>query len=956
MVSRATKGTSQPHMSLGQRAMRGATREAKKRSGGSPPPPGAKKPKNQKAFPETSEINQPAGAAGQLKKQPVPSNGRRSSKRPSPTGFDAVGRRLKVYWPARKQWLEGIVTDFNEKEGTHYVKYDSGDEQWLTLKAKEDNRRLKWVDDQPLSSVLSGEADGNRTEAEQLSADSCRQEQAASYSSGVAPGGSTEGADPPAAANGAQFPGSHPHLRARDCGAVLAEAAEASATSNAPKKLAKPGADMVSGAAGEGRRNEVPSSCPSGAAEVCKDPDPKPGAGTIQGSDGTTRPSDGASEVEFASEAEIRAKAELAWLKTYEAVNKAVRMIQLTREGAPGDMAATPKPSSTPSPPSGLSSPTGRKAASTRNKPTNGGMEAAFRARVSVFWPGDKVYYKGRIMDFNKEKNMHCVHYDDNEEEWLNLSEEYFRWLGPRTRSGGYSHLQQMAMMSLGPEGFVAATADRLVAQIKQGHLEGPTAAHAVGWRLGILWEADGNFYEGEVLSYNPKTHKHHILFQDGEDEWVYLSKEVKCWKSRGRGPSRPAGLPAGEEAPKGRVAIGWRIGVYWKEDHSFYNGEIRGYDSATGKHHIHYDDNEDEYISLSTEKVKWMVPPGDQEPKPGPRRRNRSNYGRPVKKLNLDSVSMMGGTGRHDEPAAGGDARLAAQLRQNPSGDSDPAQRVAPGSAEQPSGVPQGGMPLAQPPPGGPCGADPRAGDGALSRRLRLKGCLPVAKGRRERMPAADVIQLTILSSGQQQREAVPRAAADAVDCGHGTGDGAGSLDVLKRMLWRVGAGRASLQKGIPVGSEACRREGCRVAEAPFARDSSREPVLPLSMQLPKAQPQNLQEHISAHTPRADLVRGEGDAAVSPALPTPTAFQLDELGSPPNGGHSPWFRRAAGAKNRPPIKPPFPSGSEGLPLAHEPHETVHASNLQPFSQPSISGSQGRDDEPHNRSSVQLPQ
>lgn len=81
-------------------------------------------------------------------------------------------------------------------------------------------------------------------------------------------------------------------------------------------------------------------------------------------------------------------------------------------------------------------------------------------------------------------------------------------------------------------------------------------------------------------------------------------------------------------DAPRGRAAIGWRVGVYWKDDAVFYPGEIRGYDSATGKHHIHYDDNEDEHISLSTEKIKWIVPPGVPERKESHRRKQRGASG----------------------------------------------------------------------------------------------------------------------------------------------------------------------------------------------------------------------------------------------------------------------------------------------------------------------------------------
>lgn len=47
----------------------------------------------------------------------------------------------------------------------------------------------------------------------------------------------------------------------------------------------------------------------------------------------------------------------------------------------------------------------------------------------------------------------------------------------------------------------------------------------------------------------------------------------------------------AGTALPKGRAAIGWRIGVYWRDDAVFYAAEIIGFDTGTGRHQVLYDD-----------------------------------------------------------------------------------------------------------------------------------------------------------------------------------------------------------------------------------------------------------------------------------------------------------------------------------------------------------------------------
>ena len=52
-------------------------------------------------------------------------------------------------------------------------------------------------------------------------------------------------------------------------------------------------------------------------------------------------------------------------------------------------------------------------------------------------------------------------------------------------------------------------------------------------------------------------------------------------------------GACIGEAIPKGKAALGWRIGVYWKDDQKFYNGEVESFETATGRHVILYDDGE---------------------------------------------------------------------------------------------------------------------------------------------------------------------------------------------------------------------------------------------------------------------------------------------------------------------------------------------------------------------------
>lgn len=64
----------------------------------------------------------------------------------------------------------------------------------------------------------------------------------------------------------------------------------------------------------------------------------------------------------------------------------------------------------------------------------------------------------------------------------------------------------------------------------------------AVGWRIKLFWGADGAWYEAEVLSYDDHKHRHHVLYLDGEEEWVALNQEMVVWLKASRHGAVSAG------------------------------------------------------------------------------------------------------------------------------------------------------------------------------------------------------------------------------------------------------------------------------------------------------------------------------------------------------------------------------------------------------------------------------
>ncbi|KAF7830221.1 Histone-lysine N-methyltransferase TRX1 [Senna tora] len=49
--------------------------------------------------------------------------------------------------------------------------------------------------------------------------------------------------------------------------------------------------------------------------------------------------------------------------------------------------------------------------------------------RIKVFWPLDQSWYFGLINDYDKEKKLHHIKYDDRDEEWIDLQTERFKLL-----------------------------------------------------------------------------------------------------------------------------------------------------------------------------------------------------------------------------------------------------------------------------------------------------------------------------------------------------------------------------------------------------------------------------------------------------------------------------------------------------------------------------------------------
>ena len=73
----------------------------------------------------------------------------------------------------------------------------------------------------------------------------------------------------------------------------------------------------------------------------------------------------------------------------------------------------------------------------------------------------------------------------------------------------------------------------------------GPQGEAALGWVVSVCCMADNQCHEGQLIAYKSETDQHHILYLDGEDEWLKLGQESMTWIRRLDRPSH-AGLDPG--------------------------------------------------------------------------------------------------------------------------------------------------------------------------------------------------------------------------------------------------------------------------------------------------------------------------------------------------------------------------------------------------------------------------
>ena len=211
--------------------------------------------------------------------------------------------------------------------------------------------------------------------------------------------------------------------------------------------------------------------------------------------------------------------------------------------------------------------------------------EACVGLTVSIWWRSCASLFHGQVMEFDPQTGKHKVQYEDGDVKWLDLAKDWVIYPPPEAA----------------PE-VAAEPAD-------------PEGAAAVGWKVGVWWEADACFYYGVVQAFDAAAGAHEVLYDDGVTEQVrfedqdmeFVGPAAGKGKGKGKGKKRAQAAP-----PAGAGAVGWQVGVWWDDDGRFYNGRVAAYDAAKGLHEVYYDDGTVEYVDLGKEKVEYIAKGGD--------------------------------------------------------------------------------------------------------------------------------------------------------------------------------------------------------------------------------------------------------------------------------------------------------------------------------------------------------
>ena len=294
--------------------------------------------------------------------------------------------------------------------------------------------------------------------------------------------------------------------------------------------------------------------------------------------------------------------------------------------------------------------------------------EVIIGSRIAVWWHADEIYYKANVMNRRKGQPFFSLHYDDGEEEWLDLKRNPFRFVrGSITRSMAVEFAKHPNPLS--------------------------TRFHNV--RLGTrvaLWSRTSREYFDATVTRIRQGNSVKVMYADGDQEWVDLTRskfkvledivaeegDIHVLNSSSSGKGSPEHvmkrtkkrspqkdtttdheMPVEEPPPKrkrGRppknplvllVGVGSRLSIWWEGEQAYFEGVVADMREKKKGFFIKYDDGDQEWVNLRKEKFKILSGAkasagvqvnGSHADEAGPAKKKRKTASKPVSDSDDDS------------------------------------------------------------------------------------------------------------------------------------------------------------------------------------------------------------------------------------------------------------------------------------------------------------------------------
>jgi len=269
--------------------------------------------------------------------------------------------------------------------------------------------------------------------------------------------------------------------------------------------------------------------------------------------------------------------------------------------------------------------------------------------RVSVWSTVDHRYRKGAVLGFDQDACLAFLQFEGGVREWADLGKVRMKLLGEDSPGARGQSGSPLAAGSGGAPPKARRSPRRSIGSVDAACTEfGARLGLKVGSRISLGGKAGGSDL-GHVIAFKPQEGLTHVLRDGGSDEWLVLHDT--SWA--------PAEGEAVLPRPRQRLAVGWRVAVYWPEDHKFYQGKILDFSADSGRHFVSYKDGDSEWLRISRAWVKWVEgPPGVSTPTGGS---PAGAVGGPARGGAGQRSVPGGASGRKAGASGGGAAALAA-------------------------------------------------------------------------------------------------------------------------------------------------------------------------------------------------------------------------------------------------------------------------------------------------------